>query len=547
VQEHELPITLGYWALAIAPIVLILILLVGLRWKAPEAAPLGMFLAAAIGLTFYEAPFQAVAVAAGKGIWDAVFILFVVWPALILYRVVHRAGGFHALRVGIERFSQNDLFLVLGFGWVFTSFLQGIAGFGVPIAVVAPLLLALGVRPVYAVAIPLIGHAWANLFGTLAVAWLATLTVVDLQDETRTAFETGILLWIPNVIGGIAIAWLFGRTRAVWLALPMVLIISTIHGGGQLVLTLWNPILSNFIPTTIALLSLAPLSRWERYSSAAEELESLVMSQDSEAEGRQKTESEQDPVMGLPMAIMPYIALTIIAVGALAIPPVEETLAQVEVGFPFPETETGYGVVSEAEDPYSPFEPLTHPGTVLLLAAAIAWVVYRQRGYYSRWAEREEQTNFWTSVADDATPASAAIVAFLVMSTVMGETGQTDVLALGIGEVAPMAVFAFLAAWIGLLGAFMTSSNTASNVLFAPLQQTVAEAEGLSETSIIASQHAGGAIGNSISPANVVLGTGTTGIGGKEGSVLRVTLPFAIAMTIGVGVGTMILTLGQWL
>lgn len=91
------------------------------------------------------------------------------WPALLLYRVGDRAGAFVALREGIERFSRNELFLVLAFGWVFASFLQGIAGFGVPIAVVTPLLLALGVRPIYAVLIPLIGHAWANMFGTLAV------------------------------------------------------------------------------------------------------------------------------------------------------------------------------------------------------------------------------------------------------------------------------------------------------------------------------------------------------------------------------------------
>jgi lactate permease len=83
---------------------------------------------------------------------------------------------------GILRFSQNRLFLVLAFGWVLASFLQGIAGFGTPIAVVAPLLLAIGVKPVYAVVIPLIGHAWANMFGTLAVGWLATLQVVDLEN-----------------------------------------------------------------------------------------------------------------------------------------------------------------------------------------------------------------------------------------------------------------------------------------------------------------------------------------------------------------------------
>ncbi len=59
--------------------------------------------------------------------------------------------------------------------------------------------------------IPLIGHAWANLLGTLAVGRLATLAVVDLQDETATAVQTAVLLWIPNLLGGLWITWLVGR------------------------------------------------------------------------------------------------------------------------------------------------------------------------------------------------------------------------------------------------------------------------------------------------------------------------------------------------
>lgn len=110
-----------------------------------------------------------------------------VWPALLLYQVTKHAGAFEAIRLGIQEHSRNRLFLVLAFGWVFASFLQGIAGFGAPIAIVAPLLIGLGVRPIMAVVIPLIGHAWANMFGTLAVSWHATRLVVDLQDAPLTA------------------------------------------------------------------------------------------------------------------------------------------------------------------------------------------------------------------------------------------------------------------------------------------------------------------------------------------------------------------------
>jgi lactate permease len=143
-----------------------------------------------------------------------------------------------------------------------------------------------------------------------------------------------------------------------------------------------------------------------------------------------------------------------------------------------------------------------------------------------------------SSVVSDAVPSSVAVLSFLVLSRVMDHSGQVTVLAQGIAEVAPPVVYAFAANWIGVLGAFMTSSNTASNVLFAPLQQQVAMTEGISEATIIAAQSTGGAIGNAIAPANVVLGTGTAGIVGREGEVLRKTLPYAIGVAILVGLAT---------
>ena len=574
VEASPLPIDLLHWSLALVPIVVLLILLVGRRWSAPEAGPIGVFAAALIAIFAFQTPLDTLAVAGGKGVWDAIFILFVVWPALLLYRVTEKAGAFVALRHGIERFSDNQLFLVLGFGWVFASFLQGIAGFGTPIAVVAPLLIAIGVRPLYAVVIPLIGHAWANMFGTLAVGWLATLQVVTLENEMATAFQTAILLWIPNIVAGFTIAWLFGRWAAVRHAVPFVLIITVIHGGGQLLLTLWDPVLSNFLASSLGLLALYPLSRWALYKKDTDSIPDRPAMKESKS-SEEREEAAPEPVMSLGMAGMPYIVLTLATIIALVPAPIEQRLDQFEIGLPFPAVQTGYGHVVQpeeadeeeaepdaaAEQPdvmpadgiieeeeaetYSPFAPLTHPGTFLLLSSLVAALVYRQRGYYKEWDERAEETQgIWSGLAEDAVPASVAVIAFLVMSKMMDHSGQIEVLALGIAGVAPPLVFAFLSNWIGVLGAFMTSSNTASNILFAPLQQeTVQALGGLSESTIIGAQSAGGAIGNAIAPANVVLGTGTAGIVGQEGNVLRKTLPWALAVAVATGGATILINL----
>ena len=530
----DLPVDLLRWALAIAPIVLLLVLLAVLRWQAPEAGPVGLLVGAAIAVLAFQVPFETLAVAVAKGIWDAVPILYVIFPALLLYRLGTAAGAFAALRRGIQAYSRDETFLVLAFGWVLASFLQGIAGFGAPIAVCAPLLVAIGVRPVYAVAIPLIGHAWANMFGTLAVGWLATLQVVDIEDETATAALTALLLWIPNITAGLTIAWLVGRTPALVHALPMVGVISLIHGGGQLALAFVSPVLCTFLAATAALVALYPLSRWEKYGERADLDELPAMADTDDA----AEADDPEPVMGLGWALAPYGVLTVVAVATLVIAPVEEALERLSVGLPFPEVTTGFGVVTEAEDAYQSFEPLTHPGTYLLVAVAAAYLMYRRRGDFAQWRERADPKPVLASTAGDAVPAAAAVVSFLVLAQVLEHSGQTDVLALGIAAVAPAAVFAALSNVIGVVGAFMTSSNTASNVLFSQLQDGVAAEEGLSQSAVIAAQSTGGAIGNAIAPANIVLGTSTAGASGKEGEVLRMTLPWVGAVAVLVGLAT---------
>lgn len=537
-EGSGLTVDLFRWLLALLPIVVLLVLMVQLRWTAPQAGPMGMFVAAAVALFAFATPWETVAVAGAKGVWDVVFILYVVWPALLLYRVTDQAGGYEALRQGITRFSRNELFLVVALGWVFSSFLQGIAGFGTPIAVVAPLLVAFGVRPVYAVVIPLIGHLWAKFFGTLGVSWFATLQVVDLADPVATAFQSGLLLIIPCVLGGFMVVWMYGRWQALRHGWPLVLVIAAIQGGGQALFALWDPVLCTFLAAAASVLALYPLSRWKRYAEPAEGItERPAMRDDS-----QKEDIAREAPMGLAMSFVPYIVLSAVAVGTLAIDPLKDALGAFTIGMPFPAVTTGFGIDNAAVEPYSPFAPLTHPGTFLLLTSIVTWLVFSARGYYRTWASGEGPTVL-RATFKDAVPASVPVIAFLVMARLMDHSGQNEMLALGIAEVAPAYVFAALSASIGALGAFMTSSSTSSNVLFSDLQHTVARLKGLPEAAIIAAQSAGGSIGNAIAPANVVLGASTAGIAGREGEILRKVIPWTIVALLVTGAATVLLVL----
>jgi lactate permease len=544
------PVDLLYWGLGIAPLALLLVTLVVLRWQAHEAASVGMFAAVLVGLTAYQTPLRDIAVASGKGVWDAVFVLYVIIPALIFYHIIDRANGFDALREEVKSVTSNELFLVLGFGWVFVSFMQSISGFGTPIVVVAPILLALGVKPVYSVVIPLVGHAWANTFGTLGVAWLALDSTVELQAVLLTAAAAGVLLWVVNLAGGLTVAWIFGRKQAVKYALPMIALVSLIHGGGQLLgIFVWEPAFANFMAATLGLLALPVLAKWDPYADTTDDIDVRPAMRDDMSsvsptgsgtvatDGGVATEMDAiapDDLMDLKLALLPFGVLAAIAFLTAVIDPLAAALNTVQAGLSFPAVETGFGVANGAAAPYAPFTPLTHPGTLLLASTAVAYAVYKRKGYFDTDTGTEESLT--RSVLETAIPASVAVISFLVMAKVMDNTGQTLVLAQGIANVATPASYGFLSPLIGSLGAFMTSSNTASNILFSGLQQeTATSLGGLSENWILGGQTTGGAIGNAISPGNVILGTSAVGIVGKEGEVLRRTIPWVAAVAAIVG------------
>lgn len=519
-----LPVDLLHWLMALLPILALLVMLVFLKWSGPVSGWIAMAISAVVAMVFFRTSIGDIGIAFGKGLWEALFILLVVITALVLYQITKEAGAFTVIRKGIQEHSQNQLFLVLAFGWVFSSMLQGVAGFGAPIAIVAPLLVGIGVKPLMAVAIPLIGHAWSNMLGSLAVSWLATSNLIDIQNEPQTLFYMSILLWIVNLMSGLTIAFLFAKWKGIKEALPVVILISLIHGGGQLILSQINATLSNFIPGIVALGVTFLLMRTKKYTdkSKVDDLTTIMV---DEVKETQKENSD----ISLHKAFMPYYVLIGLSVIMLGIPMIQDVLGQFQFGVSFGAIETGYGYTVPSVESYSPISILTHPGMYLLISSIFGIFWFKYLNLY----HEDSMKNILTGIKDNGIGAVLSISGFLTMSQIMSGTGQTTVLALGIASIAPAALYVALSNVIGVIGAFMTSSNTASNVIFSPLHASVTSSlEGLTLPIVIAAQSAGGAIGNAIAPANVILGTSTVGNEEDNSSILKITLVYTVITSL---------------
>ncbi len=527
----NIPVTPLMWAMAILPIIVLLVLMIKCGWGATEAAAIGLLITIVTGLVFYKANIKLLAVESIKGAWSALPILLITWTAILMYQVGNEAKAFLVIRNGMQKILPNELLLVIAMGWIFESFLQGITGFGVPVAVGAPLLIGIGVEPLYAVIIPLLGQAWGNTFGTLGAAWDSLAMSAGLEAGSplywKTALWTAVFILVWNVIGGLVICWFYGKGKAIKKGLPAVVILAAIQGGGEVLLSQVNTTISNFIPACISLAAVLLLGRTKAYGKKWLLEDSPIMNR--KAAGGAADEAQVD--MSLLQAFVPYIVLSVITLIVLVVGPINHFLGQFRFGIHLPETTTGYGFVNA--EYYKPLAIFTHASMFLFVSALVGLLYYKKKGQI----QAGGTSHIFARAFSMTKPSALAVLGLVIMSNFMSGTGQTSVLSDGIAHMLGK-VYVVVTPFVGLLGTFMTGSNVSSNILFGNFQMQTSEILHVDPSYILGAQSAGGAIGSAISPSKIVLGTTTANILGSEGKVMKKMIWITIPSTILIGIIT---------
>lgn len=513
------------WLAAAAPIFALLLLLLRCRWGGDEAAVVALLISIFAAYCVFGGSLAMIALAVAKGMWSALSIIFVIFPALLMYEVSKTAGAFQTIRAGMQNFTPDKVLQVIAVGWVFVDFLQGITGFGVPVVVCAPLLVSMGVRPLQAVVITLLGQAWGNTFGTLGLAWEGLASQVDFSDVGQlqaTLLWTGNLLIFVNFATGMAITLLAGGKAGLRRNFPLVLFLGVLQGLGQASLAFVNPALCNFVVAACSMGIIFVVGRLPCYRKPAALYNSLPM------------EADSGPVvlnhMNMVKAFMPYLFLVATAGIILLNASLKNFLGQWTMALSFSGMVTKLGFSVSAYKAYAPLVPLLHSGAFLLLTAGTGYLFYRQWGDIP--ADRLQC--IVKNSLDKTIPSAVAVIGLIAMSKVMEDTGQTVVLAQG-AALLTGKFYPFLSPFIGLLGTFMTASNLSSNILFGGFQQQVALMLGLEKAPLLAAQTVGGAVGSILSPSKILLGTTAVGILGQEGAVMRKVIGIALFLCAVLG------------
>jgi len=192
--------------LAALPIGLVLVAMIGLRWSAAVAGLLGLAVALTLAIGVFglgSQPGPGLVAAAAGALAEALFtagsILWIVFPALCIYDLQARSGAFDTIRGRLTGLSDDPRLLALLIAWFFALFMEGVAGFGTPVALAAPILVSLGFPPVRAVTLAMIGHAAGVSFGAVGTPVLPQMAATGLSGlaiTPVTALLHALLGWM---------------------------------------------------------------------------------------------------------------------------------------------------------------------------------------------------------------------------------------------------------------------------------------------------------------------------------------------------------------
>jgi lactate permease len=545
---------------ALLPILVALVLMVGMRWPSTKAMPLAWLVCVLGAIGAWNLPVGYVAALSLQGIVIAIGVLIIVFGAIIILYTLKYSGGMETIQYGMQNISRDKRIQAIIIGYMFAAFIEGAAGFGTPAALAAPLLLSLGFPPLAAAVICLVFNSFPVSFGAVGtpilvgLKFLAPLSVEAVASGAAVnftdfgSFAKVIGQWVTMMHGPMVFilpifmlgfltrffgqkkswsegfaAWQFCIFAAVAFVVPYLAFAwlvgpefpSLIGGLVGLGIIVAGAKAGFCVPKQSW--DFGPQSTWD-----AEWTGSIATS----------TSTEFKPHMSQFKAWLPYILIGAILV-VTRIP--ELGLKAILAAQKIPvDNILGFKGVSASID------YLYLPGTIpFMLVAILTILIHGMKG--------DDVKKAWTESFVKMKAPTIALFAAVALVSIFRGSGVADIAlnpnsypSMPLAMAKTVAAFAgnawpMLASYVGGLGAFITGSNTVSDLLFAEFQWGVAQQLELPRQIIVAAQVAGGAMGNMVCIHNIVAVCAVTGLIGREGMILKRTFwPF---MLYGIVVG----------
>ncbi len=528
--------------IAITPLLLVFVLLVGFRWSAARSLPIALLLTIVFAVFYWQMPYIHIAAAGIEGIIIAIKILYIVFGALLLLFALVHSGMVNVIRDRFRQVSSDARIQAIIIAWTFGTFIEGASGFGTPAAIAAPMLVMLGFPPMAAVMSALIIQSTPVSFGAVGTPiligvhgglsnsqivseYLATqpsITFDDLihQIGAQVALIHGLIGTVIPVFVVCLLTRFFGENRS-WREGFEVLPFALFAGVSfTLPYVLLARILGPEFPSLLGGLFSLFLCLFVAHKGWLQPKQTWQFPDKRNWLDEWRGIKDFDQIAATPgrssifAAVVPYFVVAgLLVLTRLPSLPFKDWLKNYELVIP---DLFGTGISAGINLLYL-------PGSLFILTVIVCIFYYRMNRCQCR------------HMLSDATSAlmSAAPVLLLAVPMVrifiQSHENAADLasmpieLAQAIANITGPAWSGF-AAIIGALGAFIAGSNTISNLTFALFQFGVAVNLSMSPIIIVALQAVGGAAGNMICIHNIVAASATCGLVGQEGNLIRKTI-----------------------
>ena len=531
--QHLNPLNsiLGSTVVALLPLALLLVLLAVMRVTAWLAVIIGAVVTIIMAITIWGAPagetFKAWGIGAATGIWSIDWIVF--W-GVVIYNVLVETGAFAHFRGWLVTQATADVRVqAILMAWALGALLEGLVGFGYPWAVVAPILVGLGVAELDAIRVAAIGNNAPVSYGALGAPIIALAAVTNVPLLSLSASVGRIVAILALLPPWILIYLVAGRRglRGVW---PLPVVGSLAYIAGQFPTSQW---LGPYLPDIIgALVSFGALLLLLRYWRPAETLGyggvpiaaetvpvgTAVAGSGSAGAGpagggpagagpagAQPSNGERSGVRGAVPALVAFGILIVVVVAATG-----PWSHMADYTFIKPEVDA---VSSLSHQPVSvvwKFAPAV-AGTWILVSLLVILAVLRVGMAQVGAAVRRSFSQTW----------GALLVAPIIfgLATVFNYSGMASTLAYGFSRVGTW--FILLAPLLGWIGVALSGSNTSTNALFGGFQYAVGGLLHMPLLLLPSLNSVGAEVGKPIAPQTTSVGVSTSSYVRREGEVIR--------------------------
>lgn len=515
------------------PLYVLFYLLVVRRTEAHVAALAALVVGLVVAtLAFGMPPLIAVSSAVMGAVFGLFPIMWIVLNALFIYELTVETGYFDTIRSSIAALSQDQRIHALLIAFSFGALIEGIAGFGTPVALTAAMMVGLGFSATSAVVLALLANTAPVAFGNLGIPIISLGGVVaPFLDAPQAAVVNDLSamvgrqipllsLVIPSFLVVVLSGW-----RGLLGVLPAALVAGFSFAATQFLLANFlGPQLADVLAALVSLVALVALLRFwqpaavQEYRSRAEEI-------------------ALPPRREIVRAWAPYTILVVVVIIG-SVPLVASALDQVTLRFPWPflhqmvlrtppvVTPAEAGTAAALFPAIYVFDWLRAAGTLALFAGLLSLPVL---GVGLRRA-----LSIYGRTAAGLLKPTIVVVSVLALAWVLNYGGLTITLGLFFTFTGPL--YPFFSALIGWIGVFLTGSDTASNNLFGGLQVTAAQVLGFSPILAAATNSSGGVTAKMVSLQNLAIGAAAVGLVGSEGALLRRTLLWSLGLAAAIGI-----------